>query len=343
MQIGNLKLKNNLILAPMAGVTDRPFRQLAVEAGCGLVVSEMVSAKGLLMGGEKTLSLLEISPEERPVAVQLFGAEAETLAEAAAIAEARGADIIDINMGCPVKKVAGTGAGAALLKDLNRIERIVGAVRKKIKVPLTVKIRSGWDAATIVTCEVLKAVEASGADALTLHPRTRSQGFGGYSDWSLIGELKAKATIPIIGNGDVKTPEDAKRMIDETGCDGVMIGRAAMGNPWLFGQTLDYMATGRYELPDSEERGETALRHLRLVVEKYGTHRGIRLFRKHLAWYSRSLRGAAAFRTAVNSCGSFAAMEELTDRFFRSGEVAEANTCMTVPPATESVSSLHFA
>jgi len=316
MKIGNVKLKNNLILAPMAGVTDLPFRLMVAGEGCGLVVSEMVSAKGLVMGGVKTRELLQIGEEERPVSVQLFGAEAESMGEAAAIIEALGADIIDINMGCPVKKVVGPGAGSALLKDLKKIEAIVSSVKKKITIPLTIKIRSGWDHSSIVVSEVLKVAETAGVDAIALHPRTKAQAFGGRADWSLIGLLKEKASIPVIGNGDVRSPEDARRMVDETGCDGVMIGRGCMGNPWIFRETGSYLKTGSYEAPTIDEKREKVLLHLGLVIERYGIITGLRLFRKHLAWYSKGIKGSAAFRRLINETLSLDEVNDLIESFF---------------------------
>lgn len=326
MKIGNLKLKNNLILAPMAGVTDLPFRLMVAGEGCGLVVSEMVSAKGLVMGGVKTRELLQIGEEERPVSVQLFGAEPESMGEAAAIVEELGADIIDINMGCPVKKVVGPGAGSALLKDLEKIEAIVSSVKKRISIPLTIKIRSGWDNSSIVVREVLNVAETAGVDAITLHPRTKAQAFGGRADWSLIRLLKEKASIPVIGNGDVRSPEDARRMVDETGCDAIMIGRGSMGNPWIFRETESYLKKGTYQAPSIDEKREKVLLHLGLVIERYGTMKGLRLFRKHLAWYSRGIKGAAAFRRVINETLSLAEVKDLIEKFFSSDGFPSAGT-----------------
>ncbi|MDH3975194.1 MAG: tRNA dihydrouridine synthase DusB [Deltaproteobacteria bacterium] len=316
MKIGNVKLKNNLILAPMAGVTDLPFRLMATAEGCGLVVSEMVSARGLIMGGAKTRALLSIGDDEKPLSVQLFGAEPDSMAEAAAIVEESGADIIDINMGCPVKKVVGPGAGSALLKDLKKIEAIVGSVKKRITLPLTIKIRSGWDNSSIVVREVLNVAESAGVDAIALHPRTKAQAFGGKADWSLIGLLKEKASIPVIGNGDIRSPEDVRRMVDETRCDGVMIGRGAMGNPWIFRESALYLKNWHYDKPSFHEKKAKVLLHLSLVIEKYGTVRGLRLFRKHLAWYSRGIKGAAGFRRIINQSLSLEEVKDLIEKFF---------------------------
>jgi tRNA-dihydrouridine synthase B len=308
----------------MAGVTDLPFRRLAVAEGCGLVVTEMVSAKGLVMGGGRTRELLAISPDERPVSVQIFGSDFESMGEAASIVEGLGADIVDINMGCPVKKVVGPGGGSALLKEINRAEKILKSVRKNITIPLTVKVRSGWDSSSIVILDMLKAAEDSGVDAIAIHPRTKSQGYSGLSNWDLITRMKEAAKIPVIGNGDVRSPEDAARMLKQTGCDAVMIGRAAMGNPWLFSQTISYMNKGNYELPTAEEKMEKVLYHLELIIQRYGPLYGIRIFRKHLGWYSKGMAGGSSFRQVINRSDSAAEVEELIRNFF-TGEVFKAD------------------
>jgi len=316
MRIGNVELKNNLILAPMAGITDLPFRMISVEEGCALVVTEMVSAKGLVMGGEKSFSLLASSPKEKPVAVQLFGSEPETMAEAAAIVEGLGADIVDINMGCPVAKVVKNNSGSALLKNLPLIERIVGAVRKSMDIPLTIKIRAGWNSSSVVAREVLKVAEAGGVDAITLHARTKNQGFGGLADWSLIRDLKTDAKIPVIGNGDIKSPLDALKMLNFTGCDGVMIGRAAIGDPWIFRNTLSLLDSGAFDATSIEEKRGKILHHLDLMLERYGPAKGIKIFRKHLSAYSRGISGAAAFRHQINKTSSADEVNGLIRSFF---------------------------
>ena len=319
MNIGNIKLKNNLVLAPMAGVTDLPFRRLAVAEGCGLVVTEMVSSKALVMGGERTRRLLAISPDERPASVQIFGSDFESMGEAAAIVEGLGADIIDINMGCPVKKIVGPGGGSALLKDLKKAEKILKTVRDKISIPLTVKIRAGWDASSIVVVDMLKVAEDSGVDAIAIHPRTKTQGYSGLSNWDLIARMKEVAKIPVIGNGDIKSPEDAVRMIKQTGCDALMIGRAAMGNPWLFSQISSYQNTGSYHLPVAEEKMSKVLYHLELIIQRYGPIYGIRIFRKHLGWYSKGMSGGASFRKQINHSDSATEVEDLINDFFVGG------------------------
>jgi nifR3 family TIM-barrel protein len=300
----------------MAGVTDLAFRCLAVEQGCGLVVSEMVSAKGLLMGGEKTRFLLASTPEERPLSVQLFGDEPEVIGEAALIVEQSGAAMVDINMGCPAKKVVGGGAGSALLKDLPRIGCIIDAVKKKVSIPLTIKIRTGWDTSSIVACDVLKIAEDKGADAIAVHGRTKTQAFGGEADWSIIAEVKSRASIPVIGNGDVSSAKDVLKMMDTTGCDGVMIGRGAMGNPWIFAQAQGLLSKGDYELPSVEEKGTLVLKHFEMIIELYGEYRGVRLFRKHLAWYVKGMEGASKFRSIINYSVNPDEVRELVSGFF---------------------------
>ena len=316
MKIGDVELSNNLVLAPMAGVTDLPFRTLAVEKGAGLVVSEMVSAKGLVMGGERTRFLLASSPLERPLAVQLFGSEPAVMAEAARIVEEQGADMVDINMGCPVKKVVKDGSGSALLRNLKGVEKIISAVKRSINIPLTIKTRAGWDTSSIVAAEVLKVAEGCGVNALAVHARTKSQGFGGRADWSLIGSLKERSGIPIIGNGDVRSPEDSMRMMEMTGCDGVMIGRGAMGNPWIFGQALSYGKEGYYDDPSLDEKRETILNHLGLTLDFYGNTKGVRLFRKHLAWYAKGMKGSSSFRNRINYAATPEEVKTLASDFF---------------------------
>ena len=315
----------------MAGITDLPFRRLAKEQGCGLVVSEMVSAKGLVMGGDKTHNLMTTTLEERPVAIQLFGAEATSMAEAAVILEESGAQIVDVNMGCPVKKVVSTGAGSALLKDVNKAGEILSSMRKKISIPLTIKIRTGWDHNSIVALEMLKVAEASGVDAMALHGRTRSQGYGGKANWSLIAQVKDKANIPIIGNGDIESPEDVTKMMATTGCDGVMIGRGALGNPWIFSQAIDYISAGNYSSPSVEEKTALVLKHLHDVVEMYGENKGVKLFRKHLSWYAKGMIGSSRFRSGINSAHTSSEVEKLIRDFFFSASLQQDMTRKTYP------------
>ncbi|MBU2053997.1 MAG: tRNA dihydrouridine synthase DusB [Proteobacteria bacterium] len=299
MKIGRLLLKNNVFLAPMAGVTDLPFRTIVREFGCGLAFTEMVSAAGLIRGTGKTCRYLDSSPADRPLGVQLFGVDPETLAAAAKSAAEKGADLLDMNMGCPVKKVVKTGAGAALMRDPQRATAILRALRGASDLPLTVKIRAGWRQREINALDIGRIAEECGADAVILHPRTADQGFGGRSDWGLIAALKAHLGIPVIGSGDIRRPEDAALMFKETGCDGVMVGRGALGNPWIVGNILSHLSGGDVSSPSLAEREETIRRHLALVIDYYGEKVGTRDFRKHLLWYTKGLRGGAQFRKAA--------------------------------------------
>lgn len=314
MKIGRLLLKNNVFLAPMAGVTDLPFRTIVREFGCGLAFTEMVSAAGLVRGTGKTCRYLDSSPADRPLGVQLFGDDPETLAAAAKIAADRGADLLDMNVGCPVKKVVKTGAGAALMRDPKRTAAILKAMRAASDLTLTVKIRAGWRQREINALEIGRIAEECGADAVILHPRTAEQGFGGRSDWGLIAALKARLGIPVIGSGDIRRPEDAARMFNETGCDGVMVGRGALGNPWIVGNILSHLSGGDVCSPCLAEREETIRRHLALAIDYYGEKIGTRDFRKHLLWYTKGLRGGAQFRDAAGKvkdrASTLAALQE---------------------------------
>lgn len=297
MKIGSLVLKGNAFLAPMAGVTDSAFRVLTREFGCALAFTEMLSASGIVRLSEKTLSYFLLKEEDRPVGVQIFGSDPVIMAEAARILESRGADIIDINMGCPVKKVVATGAGAALLRDLRRAEKIIKEVRKVIRVPLTIKIRSGWSYEEIRAVEVSRMAEANGVDAVILHPRTAKMGFCGKADWMLIRQVKNALKIPVIGNGDVRTVSDMERMISETGCDGVMIGRGALGRPWIFAQLLGKSGE---DFGTLRERIAVIDRHLQKIIEIGGNGTLWRNFRKHLLWYTRGLPGSARLRDELS-------------------------------------------
>jgi len=320
MFIGPLELKNRVILAPMAGITDLPYRLLMKQFGAGLVFSEMVSAKGLTYAGKRTSELLQSRPEERPLGIQLFGSEPETLATAARLAEPYG-DLLDINMGCPVNKVVKDGSGSALMKSPAIIARMIASVRATTDLPLTVKIRSGWDHHSRNFLEVGRIAENEGADAITLHPRPRSQGFGGEAAWEEIGELKKVLSIPVIGSGDIFTPGDADRMIKQTGCDAVMIGRGGYGNPWLVRDSIAHIAgTEPPAPPDPDERLEVARRHHDLHIEIYGEKKALLEMRKHLCWYARGLPGAAAFRAAINKAESIDRQKTLVEEFFTDNE-----------------------
>jgi nifR3 family TIM-barrel protein len=314
--IGSLELAENLLLAPMAGITNLPMRLLAREQGASLCFTEMVSVNGLVREGAKSFSLMKSIPGDRPLGVQLFGDDPELLAEGARLAADFG-DLIDINMGCPVRKVVGSGAGSALLQAPDRVRAIVASVRRATKLPLTVKIRSGWSAASTNYLEIGRIAAGEGADAVTLHPRTRAQMFEGRSDWSQIGELKRALTIPVLGSGDLFTAADVTAMLSQTGCDGVMIARGALGNPWIFREALA-LQSGRESLPPTPaERREVAGRHLELFVAEAGERVAVREMRKHLCWYARGVPGAAQFRGRVNQIEGRTELLSAMDEFFR--------------------------
>lgn len=301
MSIKEILHHNPLVLAPMAGITDFPFRLICRELGAGLVYSEMVSVEALIREHKRTFSMLHTTRAERPVAFQIFGSKPDSMLDAARILSDGELDFIDINMGCPVPKVLKCGAGSALLRNLDRAKEIMAAVVEGSSVPVTIKIRTGWDSNSIVAVDFARAAESLGIAAVTVHGRTRAQGFSGLADWSMIKLVKEAVSIPVIGNGDVRSAEDAKRMIEETGCDGVMIGRGCQGNPWLFREARQYLETGVLPLPPSlEERQAIMLRHLHDMAKLVGKDIGIREMRKHLSWYTKGLPDGAEFRMRVN-------------------------------------------
>jgi nifR3 family TIM-barrel protein len=297
--IGKLTLPNNLMLAPMAGLTNLPLRLLAREFGAPLCFTEMVSVHGLVRDGKKTFELLRSTPEDRPLGVQLFGDDPELLAEGARRVE-EFADLIDINMGCPVRKVVNSGSGSALLRDPAKVKAIVGRVRKATSLPLTIKIRTGWNAQEQTFLEIARIAEGEGCDAVTLHPRNRSEMFGNKADWSRIAELKGTLLIPVIGSGDLFAAGDIVRMLELTGCDGVMVARGALGNPWIFAQALALLSGEEAEEPSPAERLRVALRQLELFISLTGEAVAVREMRKQLAWYSRGLPGASLLRNSIN-------------------------------------------
>jgi tRNA-dihydrouridine synthase B len=313
--IGSLSLKNRLFLAPMAGITNLPMRLMARDEGASLTFTEMVSVNGLTREGRKSFELLKSTPADRPIGMQLFGDDAEMLAEAARLVEGYG-ELIDINMGCPVRKVVGTGAGSALLKDPAKVAGIIRAVRKATKLPFTVKIRTGWVCGDDTFIEIGRIAQEEGCDAITLHPRSRAQMFEGHANWSKIGELKQALRIPVIGSGDLFAAADVVAMIEETGCDAVMIARGAMGNPWIFRESLALLSGGDAVPPTAAERHAAALKHLSLFTELEGERMALMEMRKHLSWYSKGLPGAAQFRAAVNRIEDKAALISAMESFF---------------------------
>ncbi len=312
MKIGNVVLENNVFLAPMAGITDMPFRLLCKQEGCGLVYTEMVSGKALYYKDKKTQVLLDIHEKEKPVAVQIFGSEPDILAKIAGEAAKTGASIIDINMGCPTPKIIKNGDGAALMRDPKRIGAIVKAVSQAISIPVTIKIRKGWDEQHVNATEVAAIAAENGAKAITVHGRTREQFYTGMADWDIIKRVKQAVDIPVIGNGDITTAERAKEMLDYTGCDGIMIGRASRGNPWIFSQVIHYLQTGKLVCePTPQQRIDKAISHMHSLVDYKGEHVGIREARKHIAWYIKGLKHAAKMRNEVNQAENMAEMEKL--------------------------------
>lgn len=297
MQIGNIKLETPLALAPMAGITDLPFRLICRRQGCGLTISEMVSAKGLLYKNVKTTEMLRIDAGERPTAIQLFGSVPEELAEAARIVEASGADIIDFNMGCPVAKIVNNGEGSALMKKPQLAHDILKAMVKAVKIPVTVKFRAGWDENNLNAAEIAKAAEAAGAAAVAVHGRTRQQFYEGKADWSVIAAVKQTVKIPVFGNGDIFTVADGKRMLEETGCDGLMIGRGADGNPWIFRELAAVLRGETLPLPPTlEERLAQAEEHLQMLIEHKGEYISVKEMRRHISAYLKGMPHAAEFR-----------------------------------------------
>lgn len=315
MNIGNIKLDNPYILAPMAGVTDLPFRLLCKEQGAGLLCMEMVSAKALQYKNKNTKALLSIHPGEYPISLQLFGSEPKIISEQAKRIEELPFQILDINMGCPVPKVVKNGEGSALMKNPKLVYEIIYETVKAVHKPVTAKIRKGFDDSSINAVEIAKIIEAAGGAAVAVHGRTREQYYSGLADWDIIRQVKEAVSIPVIGNGDVNSAEKALAMMQQTGCDGVMIGRGAQGNPWIFSELLQYDKTGTLPpRPDIQVIRETMLRHARLQIEFKGNYIGIREMRKHVSWYTKGMKRAARLRTLINQIETYEELENLLEK-----------------------------
>lgn len=316
MKIGKVELESNILLAPMAGVTDKAFRMIVKPFGPALMYTEMVSGKGLFYKSKKTADLLTADESEKPVAVQIFGHDADIMAEIANSALEYGAAVIDINMGCPAPKIVNNGDGCALMKSPETAAKVISAVCRAVDVPVTVKFRAGWDDKSINAVEFAKIAEQSGASAVTVHGRTREQFYSGTADLDIIKAVKAAVKIPVIGNGDIIDGGSAAHMLEYTGCDGIMVGRAAEGNPWIFKEILAYLKGGTVlPPPDLDERREVALKHLGLLVEFKGEHRGVLEGRKHMAWYFKGVSGGAVLRTALNKAQKYDEMCGLINEF----------------------------
>ena len=338
MKIRNVETDSPFVLAPLAGVSDSPFRQLAREQGAAAVYTEMVSSDGLIRGNQATMDYIAFEQHERPIGIQLFGSDPAIMAQATRVLHdlpvEKRPDIIDINMGCPVRKVVTRSAGAALLQDVPLIARIVAGMAAVTDIPVTAKIRLGWDGESRNVVEVSKALEGAGAAAVAIHARTRAEKFEGHAHWDMIGEAKSAVGIPVIGNGDVRTPEDAVRMIEMTGCDGVMLGRAAFGDPWVFKRMRALLERGEtLPLPTAQERLEAGVRHLEMLVTSAGEHVAAKEMRKHVAWYIKGLPNSHRVRQQVNTTRTAAEMADLLQDYL--GELAANGLESFAPEPTE--------
>ncbi len=319
LKIGNVVLENNIVLAPMAGITDLPFRYLAKKFNPGLVYTEMVSAKALFYGDEKTKKLLNMRNEKRPIAVQIFGSDVEAMVYATKYLQDK-ADIIDINMGCPAPKVVKNGDGSKLLLNLDLVGEIVTAVVEASDIPVTVKIRKGWNDDNIVAKEAAKIIEKAGASAITIHGRTREEFYSGNADWDIIKKVKESINIPCIGNGDIKSPEDALKIFKASNVDGIMIGRASLGNPWIFKNIIDYLETGTYDysFPNNSQKLKLIIEHINLEVEEKGEDIGVKEMRKHLSWYIKNLKDASRIREKINTLKTKQEVIDCLEEYFKS-------------------------
>lgn len=331
MKIGSLTLKNKTIMAPLAGITNLPFRLLAKEAGCALVCSEMISAHGLVNKSLKTGQLLDSLPQEKPLSVQIFGSDPPIMAEAARVAESSGADIVDINFGCSVKKIVKNGAGVALMRTPKTAEALIKAVRNAVRIPLTIKLRTGWNPTGNQAFEISDIAEACGVDAIAIHPRTATQGFNGHADWSIIAALKGRVGIPVIGNGDIFSAQDALKMLQETRCDAVMIGRTAIGNPHIFRQVLARMRGEQLPAADIDHHFRIMTRYLQESVKYFGEELACRMMRSRLGWFSKGLRNSSQFRKSINRISTEAEALRRIEAFRQSLQSQE-HSCSPVAP-----------
>ena len=316
MKIGDLRINNPLFLAPMAGITDLAFRMLCREQGCGVVYTEMVSAKGLFYGSERTEELMEINPNEHPIGIQIFGSDPLIMAQMVEKISDTDADLIDINMGCPAPKIVKNGEGSALMRNPQLVKKIVSEVSRASSKPITVKIRKGWDDKSVNAVDIALIAEEAGAAAITVHGRTREQFYAGVADWDIIREVKSRLSIPVIGNGDIFTPQAAFDMTKQTNCDGIMIARGAQGNPWLFRDIISYMDKGEIPIqPEPNEKIETALRHLKIIVGQKGERLGVCEMRKYIAWYLKGLKDSSQIKRLINTLTTAAEVEAVLNSY----------------------------